>query len=130
MRAEPEALGAMRERVARVLEGAGATDEERERLLLALNEACANIIRHGGMPSGEIAIEIRCSDRRIEACLRDRGRPITAETLRPRPPDPRRPGGLGNLFMHALMDEVQLVDPGADYVNGLRLRLYREREGA
>ena len=130
IRAEAEALRPMREQVRRLLRDSGASLEDMERFLLALNEACANIIRHGQNGTGDIAIEIRCSDSRIEACLRDRGRPISQETLRPRPPDPERPGGLGNHFMHALLDEVRLVDPGRGYVNGLCLRLNRTREEA
>jgi len=130
IRAEAEALQPMRERIRDLLRDSGASADESERFLLALNEACANIIRHGMNGAGDIAIEIRCSDSRIEACLRDRGRPISEETLRPRPLDPERPGGLGNHFMHALLDEVRLVDPGLGYVNGLCLRLNRTREEA
>lgn len=80
-----------------------------ERIVLALDEACANVIKHRnpGMGCTDVAISIeidpdvfRC---RIGSfCHRD-----DVANIRPRPIDDVRPGGLGTHFIQQVMDSVR-----------------------
>lgn len=83
-------------------------EEETHRLKTAVDEACANIIRHsyGGDP-GRIVITFRLSDERLEILLRDFGRKPDPARLEPKAPEPSRPGGLGLPLIRTVMDEVE-----------------------
>ncbi len=85
---------------------------------LALDEACANIIRHAyaNDPSGEIEAHIRAGKRTFTIRLTDFGEPYDPATLAAAPAtvrglDNARPGGLGLHLMRSVMDEVRYT-PG------------------
>ena len=85
------------------------TEEETHRLKAAVDEACANIIRHsyGGEAGQRIVITFILSDARLEILLRDFGRKPDPARLAPREADPSRPGGLGLPLIRSVMDEVE-----------------------
>ncbi len=85
------------------------SEGETHRLKTAVDEACANIIRHsyGGDPGQRIVITFILSDARLEILLRDLGRKPDPARLEPREPDASRPGGLGLALIRSVMDEVE-----------------------
>jgi serine/threonine-protein kinase RsbW len=104
--------------------------EETHRLKAAVDEACANIIRHsyGGDPTQRIAITFTLSETRLEIVLRDHGRKPDPARLHPKPPDTRHPGGLGLPLIRSVMDEVEY---DLDQPEGTALRLVKYlRRGA
>jgi len=77
-------------------------------ITLAVDEAITNIIKHSynGSIDKEIMIRIIfCADK-IEIHIRDFGRKVDPETIKPRSLDEIKPGGLGVFFIKKIMDDV------------------------
>jgi len=92
-------------------------------MIMAVDEACQNIIRHayGGDPGGEIVVDIRRQDDRIAIHLLDFAAPVDVSKIKPRPLDDVKPGGLGTHFIQQCMDECGFLTPPAGAGNCLRL---------
>lgn len=90
----------------------GFADDEAQFIMLAVDEACANVIRHayGGRPDGEVLLSCHAAEGRIEFRLVDWGQPARPERIKPRSLDEVRPGGLGLPLMRSVMDEVRFQD--------------------
>ena len=93
--------------------------------MLAVNEACMNVIQHGyrGQP-GSIELHIVPIDDGIEFRVHDSAEPVSLDDWRPRALDDLRPGGLGVHFIREIMDEVEYVPVAGDIGNSLRMRKY------
>ena len=78
------------------------------RLKTAVDEACANAIRHsyGGDAGQRLILTFTLSEDRLEILLRDFGKKPDPERLRPQKEDPTTPGGLGLPLILNVMDEV------------------------
>ncbi len=113
-RSLPVVRGAV-EKMAR-LEGFGEVDAHS--LILAIDEALANVIKHGydGDPNQPIAITlepVRSADGRsgISVQVRDQGRQVDPKTIRSRDLSDIRPGGLGVHIIQSVMDEYNYSCP-------------------
>jgi len=87
----------------------GCSEESARDIVIAVDEACQNIIRHayGADPGGDILVDIRRDADSIIFNLLDFASPVDPQRIRPRDLDDLRPGGLGTHFMRACMDEVE-----------------------
>ena len=87
---------------------AGFTKKEAGRMVLAVDEACSNIIKYayGGDPGGTIAVTVEDVRDSFSVKLRDRGRKVDPSTIAPRDLADVRPGGLGAHFMKTVFDTV------------------------
>ena len=134
LKASPERLQEMRAEVTDALDGAGLGDEDRRLLVLAVSEACMNVIQHGykGDPGGEIVLEILHKSRFLEFRLTDFAETVDPATIKPRPLDELRPGGLGVHFIRCVMDDYCYTVPAGGKGNLLimRKRVKRVRETA
>ena len=103
-------------------------EEFSEQMVLAINEACMNVIKHGyGFAPGQsFTLRLCIDDDVLVAHLLDNGLPATDADLRPRELHELRPGGLGVRFMRELMDGVAYQPPPEGYANCLQLskRIY------
>lgn len=92
-------------------------------IILAVDEACQNIIRHAyaDTPNGEIILEILGEDDNIVVLLRDFAAPVDATRVGPRDLMDVRPGGLGTHFMRMIMDGVEFLPPPGGRGNLLRM---------
>jgi len=106
---DPKLLVVVRDVVARFCELMECSDEDQRRIVLAVDEACSNIIRHTYLGDKCQTIDVSCTGDpgRIEIVLRDCGPPIDLRRVQPRPLDQVRPGGLGTHFIRSIMDEVE-----------------------
>jgi len=125
---DPRWLRVLRAAVAQVGHVAGLDAQAVDHLKLAVDEACANIIRHAyeGQPGRPIVATFSLHPDRLEVRLRDFGKKVPPDSIRPLAPDPSRPGGLGVHLLHSCMDEV--VFEAADG-EGMVLRLVKYLPG-
>ncbi|CAA7613361.1 ATP-binding protein [Magnetospirillum sp. UT-4] len=120
--ARPERLCDIRHAVAETASHLGCSDETVQDVVLAVDEACQNIIRHayGGAP-GDIVVQLGRDDHRLVVRLIDFAPPVDVAKVCPRPLDELRPGGLGTHFIREVMDEVDFVTPPAGAGNMLQM---------
>lgn len=105
-------------------------------ITLAVDEACANAIRHayGNAPDGEITLSLRRDATRLEVVVADKGAPMPAKAAKKGAVSAKsvkkdagaaalaRPGGLGLLLMRRVFDEVHITR-GDKRGNRVRMRL-------
>lgn len=122
----PERLQLLRCVLREVTEQAGFTPAQRDAVVLAVNEACANVIQHAyaGREPGPVVLEVQALDGGLAFELSDWGRSAAIEQLQPRPLEQLRPGGLGMHFMQCILDGME-YHPSAQG-NRMRMRVYRE----
>lgn len=114
--------------------GASAFPEmARNRIILAVDEAIANVVEHAyGDQRGLIAIRLDLDDERLEVHIRDHG--IEFQPGEVKDPDIQEhirlglKGGLGLFLMRRVMDEVRYVS-NSEYVNHLSLTKFLPRDG-
>ena len=87
----------------------GFNDATAQSIVLAVDEACQNVIVHGykGRADGEIVLGIFRRRDGILLRLRDFAPPVDPATIKPRALDDIRPGKLGSHFMYEIMDSVE-----------------------
>jgi sigma-B regulation protein RsbU (phosphoserine phosphatase) len=92
-------------------------------VVLVVDEACQNVIRHAykDVDDGEMAINLRRKDESLIILLRDFAKTVDPATIVPRDLEDIRPGGLGTHFINEVMDEVTFLPPPGGYGNLLRL---------
>ena len=114
---------ALVERIGRVT---GFTGQETDRMVLAVDEACANIIRYayGERLDERIIVTFLILSDRLEIRIRDFGKQADPERLKSRDLADVRPGGLGIHFIQCAMDEVR-YEPQKD--GGTLLVLVKQR---
>jgi sigma-B regulation protein RsbU (phosphoserine phosphatase) len=121
--AQPNRLRLLRQVVSEAATTCGFDRDHAAEIVLAVDEACQNIIRHGyqGEPGGRIVLRLhRCSDRLV-VLLRDFAEPVDVRKVCPRALDDIRCGGLGTHLMRTIMDEVAFEPPPEGRGNVLRL---------
>ena len=101
-------LKEMRNGLKAALETLGCDAATSGDIILAVDEACQNIIRHayGQECDEQICLEVERQDQTLVLRLQDYAEPVNVDTIRPRDLDDLRPGGLGTHFIRELMDDV------------------------
>lgn len=102
-------LAVIRDLLNHALGGLDCEDETRQSLLLAVDEACQNIIRHAYAGRGDGEIEGRTEldgEGRLVVRLADQAPVVPDSACAPRAKSGLDPGGLGNRFINDIMDEV------------------------
>ncbi len=110
MPARADSLKPLRASVARVLEKTRIEQTTKERIVLSIDEACANVIRHayGGDCAKRITVMLEFRQGRIRIRIRDEASPVNPDCVRPRDLSECRPGGLGINIIDKTMDRWQL----------------------
>ncbi len=130
---DPRLLAVVRAMVGELCRQLDCSAEEQRKIVLAVEEACSNIIKHTYHGDCSRTIEILCSgDRdRLEVILQDSGPPVDFAKVAPRALDEVRPGGLGTHFIRSIMDEVAYAHrEGGGNVLRMAKRLHKNcREG-
>ncbi len=105
---DPPALSDLRAHVRAAAAACGLGEAETARLVLAVDEAAQNIIRHGYQSDagGPVEIALWQDGRDLKVRLRDFAPLADLAQIRPRPLDQVRPGGLGTHLIATIMDEV------------------------
>ena len=119
----PDCLRLVRAVVNEAGDANGCSRDCISQIVMAVDEACQNIIRHayGGDPGGEIVVDIRRQDDAIAIHLLDFAEPVDVSKIKPRQLDDVKPGGLGTHFIQECMDECGFLKPPDGTGNCLRL---------
>ena len=117
LESNPQALALVRAAVERATEVLHFHEEESRAIVLSVDEALANVIRHAYGGKAGCPIEVTCRHLHgtrddscvsgIEIVLRDSGVRADPAKMKGRPLEELRPGGLGLHFMRQCMDEVE-----------------------
>jgi len=114
--------------VGKISEKIGFETLEKDKLVLAVDEACTNVIRHayGNSGDGRIVITFTLGPDCFEIMVRDFGSGADPATFKGRDLDQVRPGGLGIHFIKSAVDKVEYDTPAG---GGMLLRLIKFMPG-
>jgi len=134
--AKPRLLSTVRNMVRSYLQEAGFSKERADEIVLGVDEACTNAIRHGCLECEDEVFHLHFStdDTWIEIHVIDSGPPMPASVKEPKAIEApggiedAQPGGLGMALIHQVCDEV-FFDEDALEGNRMTMRLRRPRRG-
>jgi len=111
--AVPQSLEELRDALGRAL--AAVPEEEAGQIVLAVQEAASNFIKHAEKAAAgcPLEVEITIDGRRLTIRIPLFCRKGVEKTILPRPLDQVRPGGLGTHFIQEIMDQVD-YEPSPD----------------
>jgi sigma-B regulation protein RsbU (phosphoserine phosphatase) len=112
-----------RDAVREAVEACGCSAKSTADIVLAIDEACQNVIRHAyrGESDNVIELEIEHRGNGLVFSLADHAPAIDPSRVQPRDLDDIRPGGLGTHFIRRVMDEVEFQRPASGRGNLLRM---------
>lgn len=122
--AKSEHLCTLREKLRDTLGSCAKSEEMLNCIILAVGEACMNIIEHAYCDddTGDIILEVERQDETMVFRLTDFAhRKTREEEMQGRPLDEIRPGGLGCHIINEIMDEVSLIDCDSKCGNVLQM---------
>ncbi|MGI9115394.1 MAG: ATP-binding protein [Chthoniobacterales bacterium] len=104
-------LALMRNFVRRFLDNFPLSERDRTLMVLGVDEACTNIIRHAYGLRDDQLIALSCEGRAdcVRLRLRDYGEQPQEDTLQERRRDIIRPGGLGLIMIRNAFDKIDYV---------------------
>ena len=121
VKSKTDNLSKIREFIATAAKEVGFSAEEIENIILAVDEACTNIIKHAYKlyPEGTIEIKINYRNKKLTIEIIDFGTSFDPEQV----PEPdlqkyynlHKVGGLGMYLMKALMDDVEYTSVPGKY---------------
>ncbi len=121
--AQADQLCEVRDAVRACIVGSGAGDGCVTDVVMAVDEACQNVIRHayGGLPGGEIQLHVDRRGDELIFSLRDFAPKVDPAQVKPRDLDDLRPGGLGTHLIRSVMDRAEFVNTDAEPGNLFRM---------
>lgn len=85
----------------------GIREEDAAALILAIDEACTNIIRHAyEFRCRPVRMTLECGSGQLRVILRDYGKSCDPASIKSRPLEDIRPGGVGVHIIRNIFDEV------------------------
>jgi len=120
----PDQLQNIRNTIREVLRQNNCPPQFIDDFVMAVNEACANIMLHAykGECCGDIILEIHQKEDEIRVRLTDFAEPIDKSACKSRQLDEIRPGGIGVHLMNELMDDVCFLETQAEVGNILEMK--------
>lgn len=105
-----EHLQLVRGQVRNAIQNLGFTNDELNCIILAVGEACMNVIQHayGPQSKGEIILDVIDNGDSITFKLTDFAPAVDKSKIKSRNLDDIRPGGLGVHLINEVMDHVEL----------------------
>lgn len=125
---DPKLLRVVRDEVKSIAHKLGCCAKIQSELIMAVNEACMNIMMHAykGDTTGEIIMEVHDHGSELEFKLKDFGPPVDVAKIKPRDLDDLRPGGLGTFFMSEVMDHCSYATATQENSNGNVLHMRKK----
>ena len=133
VRSDPKLLASVRSLVRSWVESWDVGERTADKVVLAIDEACTNAIRHAyeGRPDGSVELSLHAKPEYLEFQVSDMGVPCppectTRRPLQPADADDLKPGGLGIQLIHEVFDEVDFC-PGESGGNCVTMKLMRSK---
>jgi len=111
---DPKNLAVVRAAAEKMARQEGFAPNDVDGIMLAIDEALANVMRHGyeGQKDCEIRIRLEATDDQkngagLIVTLRDQGKQVDPEVIKGRDLEDVRPGGLGVHIIQTVMDHVE-----------------------
>lgn len=122
IRSHPENLIQIRDLLRNVLKKTTLSKEDAHMIVLAVDEACSNIIRHGYLLDYSKTIDVKfcLNPKELTISIIDDGIEFDVNSVKKRDLSDIRPGGLGIHIIHEIMDNVNYTKT-ADGRNKLEL---------
>lgn len=122
--AKPDMLKPVRDAVRKMAVAQGCSSENLDCLIMAINEACMNVIQHAyhDDENGEIILEFYRDEDVLIIRVHDFAEKVDKNSIKSRDLDDIRPGGLGVHFMHKVMDVVEYKERPEEKGNLLEMR--------
>jgi anti-sigma regulatory factor (Ser/Thr protein kinase) len=122
-------LALVRRVVEEVCDQAHLGAQTRFEMVMAVNEACENVIKyaHGGRPELPFTLECQPLADGLEVRLHDQGQPFDFDAEPELDPTAPRPGGRGVLLIRRLVDRVSCEHPAE---GGNVFRLFKQARAA
>ena len=117
-------LKPVREAIREMAVAQGCSPDNLDCLVMAINEACMNIIQHAyhGDDNGEVILEFYRDNEELIIRIHDFAEKVDRQTIKSRDLDDVRPGGLGVHLIHQVMDVVEYKDSDSGQGNMLEMR--------
>ncbi len=121
----PASLRCLRAFFENVLRAEGRA--EPERIVLALDEACSNVVKHRcpSIDDGQLRVSLRIDGQRTVCRIGGFCAAKDVDQIKPRPLAEVRPGGLGTSFIAQIMQRVG-YEPDPESEGGLALVMEHE----
>ncbi len=105
----PKYLYVIRSAIYPLVMEAGFPKRDAQRVVLAVDEACSNIIKYAyeGDYTRSFSLDITVGKGKFVVVLKDSGKKPDVSTIAPRKLDDVRPGGLGTHFISSVFDSVK-----------------------
>lgn len=122
--ARADQLQRVRQRLAELVADQFDRPADAQCVVLAVNEACMNVIQHGygGADVGDIIVRVQRADNELVVHVLDFAAPVESSAVRSRDLEDIRPGGLGVHLIREVMDSMQFLSPPPGFGNLLELR--------
>ena len=109
---DPDILPGIRGMVVSLCERFGFDEHEIGQIALAVDEALANVIRHGYESSADGMIWMQCriidsENPTLQVVIEDEGRQVDGDQIQGRDLDDLKPGGLGVHIIREVMDKCE-----------------------
>ena len=109
--ADTSRLFELRAYLYRLCEENSIPSQTTRRMVLAIDEAIANVIEHGlesGGPSPDVFVSLEMDDERIVATIKDRGKPFDPTSYEESPDYRKFPKrGFGLYLIHLIVDDIE-----------------------
>jgi anti-sigma regulatory factor (Ser/Thr protein kinase) len=133
VRSDPKLLASVRSLVRSWVESWDVGETTTDKVVLAIDEACTNAIRHAyeGRHDGSVELSLHAEPEYLEFQVSDTGVPCPPDCTTRRPLqttdiDDLKPGGLGIQLIHEVFDEVDFC-PGESGGNCVTMKLKRSK---
>ncbi len=109
----------------------GLNEEDTDAVVLAVNEACMNIIQHAYAmrPDGQIELSVFQEPDALVFRFRDYAERVDPDKVKSRDLNDVRPGGLGVHLINSLMDESCFMESPADGGNLFEMKKFINKRG-
>ncbi len=116
-------LKVVRSMVSECARHAGFSEKTAHDVVLAVDEACQNVIRHAydSDPDGLIEVTLACNGVDVVISVRDEAQAVDVSKIAPRDLDDVRPGGLGTHLIGEIMNKVEYLSPPGAVGNILQM---------